>query len=245
MPDTLALAEMLARDADAMMPAFKKLVDDIPYERKGILFSEMYFFWLLAHNLQPPRILESGRARGQSTLILSLCFPQSEIISVEFDSDSPDVAIAAERLQDCSNVRQLFGDATKMLPEMARPGDVALIDGPKGYRGLRLALRMLDRGLPMAFVHDTCLGSTERRYLNRHMPEALYSDRSEIAAKTHVLDQGVWDDLAPEQRWPAKGTPPAGYGFSLACLPRVDHRNYQMLLVRAVLDGLSHRLLKR
>lgn len=245
MPDTLVLTEMLARDADAMMPAFRKLVGDMPYERKGILFSEMYFFWLLARSLQPRRILESGRARGQSTLILSLCFPQSEIISVEFDSESPDVAVAAERLKGRNNVRQLFGDATKMLPEMARSGDVALIDGPKGFRGLRLALRMLHRGLPMVFVHDTCPGSTERDYLTRHMPETLYSDRTDIAAKTHVLDQGVWDDLAPERRWPAKGTPPAGYGFSLACLPRVDHRNYNLLLLRAVLDGLSHRLLKR
>jgi len=245
MPNPQSLAQIAARDAGSLVPAFQDLIAGIPYERKGILFSEMYFFWLLARTLQPRRILESGRARGQSTLVLSLCFPESEIISVEYDRESPDVAIAAERLKGRDNVRQLFGDATTLLPDMARADDVAIVDGPKGYRGLRLALRMLDRGLPMIFVHDTCIGSQERRYLNRRVPEAIYSDQAEIASHTHGLDQGMWDDLAPERRWTDAGAPAAGYGFSLACLPRLDGRNYSLLLFQAVLDGLAYRLLKR
>lgn len=240
------LCEALAIDIGERLAEFQSLIGNIPYERKGILFSEMFFFWVLARTVRPKRILESGRARGQSTVILSYCFPDAEIISVEFDRSSPDVAVAAERLKGRDNVRQLFGNATKMLPALAQTGDVALIDGPKGYRGLRLALRLLgNAALPMVFVHDTCSGSPERRYLTRWMPETIYSDQPGFAALAHVLDQGMWEELPQANRWTTNGAPVAGYGFSLACLPRLQGRIYQAILFKAVLDGLRHRLLER
>jgi predicted O-methyltransferase YrrM len=239
------LAAILPRDAQAARAEFEGLIAGIPYERKGILFSEMFFFWLRARAVKPRRILESGRARGQSTLILSHCFPDAEILSVEYDRNSPDVAVAAERLKGRDNVRQLFGDATRLLPEMAQTGDVALIDGPKAYRGLRLALRLLAEGkTPLVFVHDTAAGSPERRYLSRRMPEAVYSDLPAFAEVAHPLDQGAWDELPEANRWTPAGAPVAGYGFSLACLPQQSGRAYRWLQLRAVLDGLSHRLLK-
>lgn len=236
---------MIKRDAGANLAAFQALIAGVPYERKGILFSEMFFFWLCARTIKPRRILESGRARGQSTLILSLCFPDAEILSVEYERNSADVAVAARRLQGRSNVRQLFGDATRLLPQMARPGDAVLIDGPKGYRGLRLALRLLaDGNTPLVFMHDTAAGSEERRYLSRHLPEAVYSDLPAFAEVAHHLDQGAWDKLPEANRWTPAGAPAAGYGFSLACLPYRDRRSYRGLLLGAVLAGLRHRLLK-
>ena len=245
MPAERELTELIKRDAAANVAAFEALIAGVPYERKGILFSEMFFFWLCARTIQPRRILESGRARGQSTLILSLCFPDAEILSVEYDRNSPDVAVAAERLQGRSNVRQLFGDATRLLPQMARPGDAALIDGPKGYRGLRLALRLLaDGNTPLVFMHDTAAGSQERRYLSRHLPEAVYSDLPAFAEAAHCLDRGAWNELPEANRWTPAGAPAAGYGFSLACLPHRGKRSYRWLQLRAILAGLSHRLLK-
>ena len=245
MPTERELTDLLDRDAAAGLAQFQALIAGVPYERKGILFSEMFFFWLCARTLRPRRILESGRARGQSTLILSHCFPDAEILSVEYDRNSPDVAVAAARLQGCSNVQQLFGDATRLLPQMAQAGDVALIDGPKGYRGLRLALRLLADGkTPLVFLHDTAAGSQERRYLSRNMPEALYSDQPAFAAVAHHLDQGAWDELPQANRWTPAGAPAAGYGFSLACLPHQSGRGYRALLLRAIFAGFSHRLLK-
>lgn len=242
---TTDLTANLLQDAQAARAEFAALIADIPYERKGILFSEMFFFWLCARRAKPRRILESGRARGQSTLILSHCFPDTEILSVEYDRNSPDVAVAAERLKGRDNVTQLFGDATRLLPDMAQQGDVALIDGPKGYRGLRLALQLLADGkTPLVFIHDTAAGSQERRYLTRRMPEAIYSDLPTFAEIAHTLDQGAWDELPEANRWTAAGAPVAGYGFSLACLPQQSGRCYRWLLLRAVLDGLGHRLLK-
>ena len=224
---------------------FRELISGVPYEPKGILYSEMFFFWMLARDCKPGRILESGRARGQSTLILSLCFPNCEIVSVEFDEKSPDVAIASERLRDRANVSLRFGDATKLLPAIALSSDVAIIDGPKGYRGLRLAARLLRSGLPMVFVHDTSIGSPERRFLQRRCPEALYSDTVDLARETHVLDVGASDNLGQEHRWQGATPPVAGYGYSLACLPRSPHRSYSGLLAYAVIDGLRYRLRER
>ena len=243
--NTLITPTQLTQVAHQRIAEFQVQVADIPYERKGILFSEMFFFWLLASRLKQRRILESGRARGQSTLILSHCFPEAEIISIEYDRNSPDVTVAAERLRGRSNVKQLFGDATRLLPKMAQPGDVALIDGPKGYRGLRLALRLLSGGrIPLVFVHDTAAGSLERRYLTDNLPESLYSDLPSIAEISHHLDQGSWEQLPEAHRWTDAGAPPAGYGFSLACLPHRPGRAYHRLLLSVILEGLRQRLLK-
>jgi len=234
------------QDALSSIAEFQRLTTDIPYERKGILFSEMFFFWLCARTVKPQRILESGRARGQSTLILSHCFPDAEIISVEYDSNSPDVLVASERLKGRDNVQQLFGDATRLLPKIAQTGDIAIIDGPKGYRGLRLALHLLSQGkMPFVFMHDTAIDSPERRYLSQRMPETSYSDLPAFSEIAHSLDQGVWDELPNDHRWTPTGAPAAGYGFSLACLPYAHNRNYQWLRLLAILDGLNHRLLRR
>lgn len=233
------LSALAARERDA----FAALIADIPYERKGILFSEMFFLWLCTRELKPRRILESGRARGQSTLILSHCFPDAEIVSVEYDRHSPDVAVAAERLAGRDNVKQLFGDATRLLPAMLQDGDVALIDGPKGFRGLRFALRLLGSGrVPAVFLHDAGHGSVERAFLERRMPEAFYSDDAAFADIAHALDGGAWDELPAQNRWTEAGPPAAGYGFGLACLPWHETRSYRAGLVHAAMDGFIHRI---
>ena len=238
-PDALvALAE---RERDS----FACLIQGIPYERKGILSSEMFFLWLCARRPPPRRVLESGRARAQSTLILSRAFPECEIISVEHDRQSPDVAVAAKRLKGAGNVKMLFGDATALLPALAAQGDIALIDGPKGYRGLRLALRLLASGrLSAVFVHDTGRGTPERVFLEKHVPEALYSDDPRFAGVTHPLDHAAAADIPAEHRW-QDGPPAAGYGFSLACLPWHPDKRYRRALAAAVVEGLAHRLFGR
>ena len=77
---------------------------------------------------KPARIIESGRARGQSTHVLALMFPESEIASIEFDEKSPDCLVAAARLASFKNVQLLFGDSTKLIPSMLIENDVVLID---------------------------------------------------------------------------------------------------------------------
>jgi predicted O-methyltransferase YrrM len=235
----------LAAEALAEREGFARRVAAVPYERKGVLYSEMFFCWLCARSVAPRRVLESGRARGQSTLLLSLCFPEAEIISIEHDRASPDVAVAAQRLVGRANVRQLFGDAMAMLPRLAQEGDVAVIDGPKGHRALRLAIRLLATGkVPVVFLHDASPGSPERRFLAAWMPGALYSDDARFAAVAHSLDAAARDHIPPANRWDGHG-PAAGYGFSLACLPWRRGTDYRLALAAAAWDGLRHRLSRR
>lgn len=219
--------------AEPQVPKFQRLVAGIPYERKGILNSEMFFLWLCAQAAPPKRILESGRARGQSTLILARCFPDAEILSVERHSHTPDAAVAAERLKNEANVRLLFGDATRLLPALARPGDLALIDGPKGLRGVRLALALLaSRDLPMVFVHDTGPGTLGRLFFDRCLPAALYSGEPDLVRYSHALDDEKAMEIPPAHRFLAGGDS-GEYGYSLACIPYATGTNYSLLRLKA------------
>lgn len=243
-PDTAAKAltlDEIARVAVRDLDAWRARVAKVPYERKGILYSEMFFFHACVTKVRLKRILESGRARGQSTLLLALAFPEVPIVSIEFDLDSPDAAVAAQRLEDCRNVQLLFGDATRLLPAIAQPGDVAVIDGPKSFRALRLALRLLAQGRArMVFLHDVGRNTPERRFLEKHLPGTLYSDDPRFAGIAHVLDAAAADDIPAGHRWEAGGAP-RGYGFTLACLQWQPDAGYRRLWCAAVLAGLSRR----
>src|SRR5436190_4286614 len=103
---------------------YLQVTERLSHEMKGIRRSEMFFLYAAVADLAPVRIIESGRARAQSTLVLSLLFPNLSIISVESDSSSLDVAVAAERLKASDNVECRFGDARVLLPELLQAGDV-------------------------------------------------------------------------------------------------------------------------
>lgn len=232
----LTIDEVVAA-AKVELEAYGARVRGPPYERKGILYSEVFFLWLCARAAAPKRILESGRARGQSTLLLAECFPALPVISLEHDPASADVAVAVERLRGRANVELQFGDATSALPRLARPGDVALIDGPKGWRAIRLALRLLAGGrIGMVFVHDVLPGTPARRFLESWLPHALYSDHPRFAAVAHPLDAAVADTIPVGQRWRPGGA--ARYGYSLACLQPPTHGRLRRARLAAVLAGL-------
>ncbi len=228
-----------------MLPSFKTTVVQVPYEEKGILNSEMLFLCTCLPEDFRGRVLESGRARGQSTLILSLMFPQSPVLSIEFNKESPDVPVAAERLKGRSNVTLLFGDATKRLPEMLQKGDAVLIDGPKMFLAVRLALRLLATGKPVAvFMHDMNIGTAERAFLDRFMPETLFSDARILAEVTSPLDESAVAKNSPHTRLDGF-TGDFGYGFSLACIPYVPGRAYRLLLALSYLYDALSRVLRR
>ncbi len=219
---------------------FEQRVSAISYEAKGILFSEMLFASAILDDLKPRRIIESGRARGQSTHLLASCFPDLPIVSIEYDASSPDVGIAAARLAPFANVELLFGDATRMLPQMLRPGDAVFIDGPKGARALRLALRLLATGMPVAvFVHDCPLGSFERDFLAARFGRALFGDDDEFVRSFRHLDRRCME-VDPAVLRPS-APPGTSYGPTFACLfPSADVR-YAMLRMQLVIDGNLRR----
>jgi hypothetical protein len=198
-------------NGEHLLSEYRSAIATIPPEAGfgGIWESEMFLFYAAVKPLTPKQILESGRARGKSTLILARCFPESQIVSVEFDQQSENAAAAEEKLKPFSNVDLLYGDSRKVLPQRLQAGDAVLIDGPKEFRAVELALELLRTGKPCAvFVHDFLPDSLWRKFVERHWPTAFFGDDPAFES-FRALDQER-DPRPPHHR--------RGYGI-FACLP--------------------------
>ncbi|MBZ0135248.1 MAG: hypothetical protein K8I27_02605 [Planctomycetes bacterium] len=196
------------------------------YEEMGVLNSEILFLCACIHPEAPPRIIESGRGRGQSTALLAKLFPKTEIISVELEKGTEHDRIARERLTPFENVQLLYGDSTKLLPRILRNDDVVLVDGPKGPAGVFLCLNACRAATPrMIFLHDTHHGQKERQLTDVFWRGAGYSDHPAYVAEFSHLDSECWKHIsdhdihgweAPSKRM---GEAQPSYGPTLACLP--------------------------
>lgn len=243
---SLTLSGTLA-NAPKLIDFFERLTANISYESKGILFSEMFFLVASIADLPVQRILESGRGRAQSTLILGQNFAQQEIISIEHNASSPDVEVAENRLRKLKNVSLRYGDSVDMIPKILKQGDIVLIDGPKYYKGLRLCLQLLQTGRTSAvFIHDCSQGTLERKFLERFIPGAFFSDAPDfVEMYSHIDDscKGVADSegtvIWNPHQW--GGRPQRSYGFTLACVPLIPSFNYRSAILRLNWIAFWHR----
>lgn len=239
-------ATVLARAVQAV-DGFAALIHGVPYEQKGVFFSEMLFLLAAAGRGFDGLILESGRARGQSTFVLGRIFPESKIVSIEFDRNSPDSAVAEARLKNFGHIELLYGDSRRLLFDHLRPGAVVVIDGPKGFRALRLALQLLSTGkVRMVFIHDTYKGLATRCFLEQHIPGTLFSDSEEFVQRFKHLDGPCWDGFDADRpfEWrPASLGMSAepSYGPTFACLPHDPAIPYGRLLWRLHLANVMAR----
>ena len=80
---------IVAEQADELLPEYRNIISNIPPEAGygGIWESEMFLFYAAVKPFAPKQILESGRARGKSTLVLARCFPDAPGY-VDLDSGS-------------------------------------------------------------------------------------------------------------------------------------------------------------
>lgn len=85
-----SLKEVLL-NASRQRASFESCLRGVTYESKGVLFSEMLFLVAAVGLPQPDRVIESGRARGLSTRILSRSFPRADVISVDLEDCAEDV----------------------------------------------------------------------------------------------------------------------------------------------------------
>jgi hypothetical protein len=179
MSEALFNKSAVADRAGDFLPEYRRIIADIPPEAGfgGIWESEMLLFYATVKPLGPKQILESGRARGKSTLILARCFPESRIVSVEFDRQSENAGAAEVKLRNERNVDLLYGDSREIFPQQLQNGDAVLIDGPKDFRALKLAVDLLRTGKPCTvFVHDFPLNSLQRKFVERNFPNAFFGD---------------------------------------------------------------------
>ena len=233
MPDvrdeqTLSIAAILQR-ADQLLPEYRRAIADMPREAefKGIGASGMFFFFAAVRPFAPKQVLESGRMRGESTLALARCFPDARIISVEFDRHSKHAAIAEVKLKPYANVDLLYGDSRETLPPRLQRGDAVLIDGPKEFRALKLALQLLRTGKPCAvFIHDFFQGEPARKFVERYWPGAFFSDDPAFAARFSALDSEI--DPTHGREWKHSAAP-------FVCLPAGLPAPYSVLLFRVIM----------
>jgi hypothetical protein len=200
----------VAESADALLPEYRDVISRIPPEAGfgGIWESEMLLFYAAVKPFVPKQILESGRARGKSTLILARCFPESRIVSVEYDRQSENASAAEAKLKNESNVDLLYGDSRVILPERMQNGGAVLIDGPKDFRALKLAVGLLRTGKPcVVFIHDFPSGSPQREFVERNFPNAFFGD-DPLFQRFQSLDADRDPRPNPQRR----------YGI-LSCLP--------------------------
>ena len=147
------LKETIMQRATLMAPQFEAVLEkSSSFEIKGVLNSEMLMFVTLCNILNVEHIIESGRARAQSTEVITrwLCenAPKTRFDSIEFDSNSNDVDVAKRRIEATGYpVNLLFGDAFELLPSLLNEQvgkTIVLIDGPKGVDAAKLALAALE-----------------------------------------------------------------------------------------------------
>src|SRR5438477_12792481 len=213
----------VANRADDLLSEYQQIISNIPPEAGfgGIWESEMFLFYAAVKPFAPKQILESGRARGKSTLILARCFPEARIITLEYDRQSENAAAAEAKLKNESNVDLLYGDSREILPNRLEPGDAVLIDGPKDFRALKLALDLLRTGKPCAvFVHDFPPNSPQRKFVERNWPNAFFGD-DPLFQRFQSLDNERDPRPNPQRR----------YGL-FACLPRPMSLSYWQIRIR-------------
>ena len=129
-----------------------------PYEERGIIHSEIALILHTVERLGIKRLIESGRARGQSTYLLGKYLPDVEIHSVEL-RESPDAEFGIERVKGCPNVSLYWGDGSEMIPTLAglfgsKPTAI-LLDGPKGAAAVTIVQRCFQYPhVRVGFIHD-------------------------------------------------------------------------------------------
>ena len=143
MPEVSLTKSVVAESANALLPEYQQIIARIPSEAGfgGIWESEMFLFYAAVKPFAPKQILESGRARGKSTLILARCFPQARIISVEYERESENAPAAEAKLKNESNVDLL---------RTGKPSAVFIHDFPPGSP----QRKFVERNFSNAFFGD-------------------------------------------------------------------------------------------
>ena len=111
----------------------------------------------------------------------------------------------------------LYGDSREILPQQLQSGDAVLIDGPKDFRALKLAIDLLRTRKPCAvFVHDFPPNSPQRKFVERNFPDAFFGD-DPLFARFQSLDVER-DPRRSGIEAPVSAAGPRRYGV-FVCLP--------------------------
>lgn len=171
-----------------------------PYEHRGIIHSEMALIIGTVRRLGVEVVIESGRARGQSTYMLSKYLPHVLIHSVEMRND-PDARYGIARCADLPNVALHHGNGADIVPELvaanAPQRTAVLCDGPKGAAAVSILERCFDHShVVVGFIHDMRKldhggPSPHRAAAVERLPYHMFSDDPRIVAGLFWMDANV------------------------------------------------------
>jgi len=184
--------------AESILPEFTEILKQShPYEIKGIFHSEMLMFCSIMTKYMPEQIIESGRARGQSTEIIARWSANHKINfhSIESNKSNIDCDIAEARLKGLP-VNLHYGDSFEIIPYLINnKKTLCLIDGPKGSGMWKLFSIMFPiKSVCGIAMHDSYDGSTVRNNLeNQFMGKYIISDNETFVNKFKYLDKECWE----------------------------------------------------
>lgn len=185
--------------SDKVLAEYKTVLEQSgEYELKGIFHSEMLAFCALIAALRVEHVIESGRARGQSTESIARFINGRDIAfdSIEFDPVSPDVAVAKHRLRPVSDrVNLLFGDASNVVPAILDDrATLVLIDGPKGVGAMQLAIAALrNPNVRAVCIHDVHKNAQpHRRCMEEIFPKIWFTDDAAFVERFSGIDEECW-----------------------------------------------------
>lgn len=181
-------------------------------ESRGVLNSEAACFAGLCRRLGVQNVVESGRARAHSTLLMAKLLPDVHIYSIEYENDA-DAQYGVSRVHDLSNVTLIEGDArflaTGVLGDLRGP-TALFIDGPKGKEAVCLAQQLVadHEHVVLVGIHDMHRNDTTARGLpniSRHwfahaFDRHLFSDDAVLLATYSDLDVG--SGITPHRKGP-------------------------------------------
>lgn len=171
-----------------------------PYEARGILHSEMALILHACRRLGVEVVIEAGRARGQSTYLLSKYLPDAHIISIEMRG-GPDQAFGEQRCAGLPNVTLCTGDGGVLVPrlveEVAPHPTAILCDGPPTHVAIPVLKQALQAPHVRAgFLHDLRKldhgkPSPHRAAALEAFPWAIFSDAQDLVASLAWIDERI------------------------------------------------------
>jgi hypothetical protein len=184
---------------------FKELAQE-PYEARGILHSEVALIIYAVRKLGIERIIESGRARAQSTYLLGKYLPDVGIHSVELRGGE-DEEFGRRRVSLLENVTTYGGDGdgAEMVPVLARveKPTAILLDGPKGAAAVSILKECFGRPhVRVGFIHDMRRldhgePSPHRADAIARLPNHKFSDDPALVAGSSWMDAKVVEAGGP------------------------------------------------
>jgi len=170
----------------------RAMVNSSPYEYKGMMHSEILMICTLAIELGVEQIIESGRARGQSTELIARFIDGRSIEFHSIDCNENEDSVIAEKRLTGLPVKLHYAESFELFPLLInKKKTLAVIDGPKGARMWKLGGYLLEHPyIKGVCFHDCYKGSPMRKIVDKHNP--LLSDDVDYVKRYKHLDNECW-----------------------------------------------------